>query len=185
MQIRGWSNFGAIFFGSVFCSLEIIIIVSSLTGEGVDHLRNHLKNLSEEKIWKHDSGTVTNKVFFSQNGSNEFKSPQQICANSVRAALLDTTPSNVAYTIKPKIVDWNEEEEVFLSTFSYYLLKGLYIAVEIDCEKDRVARLIVGKEGQRIAEITDRVRSHMHTLFQRDLVLRINVKCNKKEYNIY
>ena len=98
---------------------------------------------------------------------------------------MDTTPSNVAYTIKPKIVDWNEEEEVFLPTFSYYLLKGLYIAVEIDCEKNRVARLIVGKEGQRIAEITDRVRSHMHTLFQRDLVLRINVKCNKKEYNIY
>ncbi|KHJ92200.1 hypothetical protein OESDEN_07916 [Oesophagostomum dentatum] len=96
------------------------------------------------------------------------QNPQQICIDSVRAALLDTTPSNVAYKLKPKISEWKEEGEV------------LQIVVEINCDKERIGRLLVGKGGRRIAEIGKHVNDHMHSLFARQLFVRILVKCNGK-----
>ncbi|KHJ88412.1 hypothetical protein OESDEN_11794 [Oesophagostomum dentatum] len=144
MNVRGWSNFDAVFF------------VSSLTGEGIEPLRDHLKKLSQERKWRMDEMAVTTK------------NPQQICIDSVRAALLDTTPSNVAYKLKPRISEWKEEGEV------------LQIVVEINCDKERIGRLLVGKGGRRIAEIGKRVNDHMHSLFARQLFVRILVKCNGK-----
>ncbi|KJH42230.1 hypothetical protein DICVIV_11782 [Dictyocaulus viviparus] len=49
-NIRGWSNFSAVFF------------VSALTGEGIEPLRQHLKKLSIEKVWKQNEMAVTNVV---------------------------------------------------------------------------------------------------------------------------
>ncbi|VDM71885.1 unnamed protein product [Strongylus vulgaris] len=145
MNVRGWSNFDAVFF------------VSSLTGEGIEPLRDHLKKLSIERKWRMDEMAVTSR------------DPQQICIDSVRAALLDTTPSNVAYQLKPRINEWKVDGEV------------LQIIVEINCDKERIGRLIIGKVGgRRIAEIGKRVNDHMHTLFARQLFVRILVKHNGK-----
>ncbi|KAK6746236.1 hypothetical protein RB195_012384 [Necator americanus] len=143
-NIRGWSGFDAVFF------------VSSLTGEGIEPLRDHLKKLSQERKWRLDEMAVTTKT------------PQAICIDSVRAALLDTTPANVAYKLKPRITEWKVEGEV------------LQIVVEINCDKERIGRLIVGKGGRRIAEIGKRVNDHMHNLFERQLFVRILVKNNGK-----
>ncbi|EPB77960.1 hypothetical protein ANCCEY_02946 [Ancylostoma ceylanicum] len=132
-NVRGWSSFDAVFY------------VSSLTGEGIEPLRDHLKKLSTERQWRMDEMAITTK------------SPQHICIDSVRAALLDTTPSNVAYKLKPRITEWKVEGEV------------LQIVVEINCDKERIGRLLVGKGGRRIAEIGKRVNDHMHTLFARQL----------------
>ncbi|RCN50154.1 hypothetical protein ANCCAN_03759 [Ancylostoma caninum] len=144
MNVRGWSGFDAVFY------------VSSLTGEGIEPLRDHLKKLSTERQWRMDEMAITTK------------SPQHICVDSVRAALLDTTPSNVAYKLKPRITEWKVEGEV------------LQIVVEINCDKERIGRLLVGKGGRRIAEIGKRVNDHMHTLFARQLFVRILVKHNGK-----
>ncbi|KIH69177.1 hypothetical protein ANCDUO_00479 [Ancylostoma duodenale] len=127
MNVRGWSGFDAVFY------------VSSLTGEGIEPLRDHLKKLSTERQWRMDEMAITTK------------SPQHICIDSVRAALLETTPSNV-----------------------------LQIVVEINCDKERIGRLLVGKGGRRIAEIGKRVNDHMHTLFARQLFVRILIKHNGK-----
>ncbi|CAJ0605470.1 unnamed protein product [Cylicocyclus nassatus] len=144
INVRGWSNFDAVFF------------VSSLTGEGIEPLREHLKRLSFDRNWRMDEMAVTSR------------NPQQICVDSVRAALLDTTPSNVAYQLKPKISEWKVDGEV------------LQIVVEINCNKERVGRLLIGKGGRRIAEIGKRVNDHMHSLFARQLFVRIIVKHNGK-----
>ncbi|CAJ0589845.1 unnamed protein product [Cylicocyclus nassatus] len=144
INIRGWSNFDAVFF------------VSSLTGEGIEPLREHLKKLSFDRNWRMDEMAVTSR------------NPQQICVDSVRAALLDTTPSNVAYQLKPKITEWKVDGEV------------LQILVEISCNKERIGRLLIGKGGRRITEIGKRVNDHMHSLFARQLFVRIVVKHNGK-----
>ncbi|KAK6031992.1 hypothetical protein OSTOST_01838 [Ostertagia ostertagi] len=131
-----------------------------LTGEGIDPLRRHLKDMASEKRWRLDQMTITTK------------SPQQLCVESVRAALLDTLPANVAYVLQPKISEWNEDGEV------------LQIVVDIHCEKERIGKLIIGKGGQRIAEIGKRVNDHMSNLFARQLFVRILVKHNKKVINV-
>ncbi|PIO76020.1 hypothetical protein TELCIR_01911 [Teladorsagia circumcincta] len=106
-DIRGWSNFCAVFF------------VSSLTGEGIDPLRRHLKEMASEKRWRLDEMTITTNV--------------------------------------------------------------LQVVVDIHCEKERIGKLILGKGGQRIAEIGKRVNDHMSNLFARQLFVRILVKHNKKQ----
>ncbi|KAK5975947.1 G domain-containing protein [Trichostrongylus colubriformis] len=100
------------------------------------------------------------------------QSPQQLCVESVRAALLDTLPANVAYVLQPKINEWNEDGEV------------LQIVVEVPCEKERIGKLVLGKGGQRIAEIGKRVNDHMSNLFARQLFVRILVKHNNKVVSI-
>ncbi|VDK56692.1 unnamed protein product [Cylicostephanus goldi] len=165
INVRGWSNFDAVFFGECISGFSFHwffflhaeqFLVSSLTGEGIEPLREHLKKLSFERNWRMDEMAVTSR------------NPQQICVDSVRAALLDTTPSNVAYQLKPKISEWKVEGEV------------LQIVVEINCDKERIGRLLIGKGGRRIAEIGKRVNDHMHSLFARQLFVRIIIKHNGK-----
>uniref|UniRef100_A0A0K0DF30 G domain-containing protein n=1 Tax=Angiostrongylus cantonensis TaxID=6313 RepID=A0A0K0DF30_ANGCA len=100
------------------------------------------------------------------------QSPQQICLDSVRAALLDTVPSNVAYCLRPKICEWVEDGDV------------LKIVVEILCEKERIGRLVLGKGGQRITEIGRRVNDHMHNLFTRQLFVRVLIKHKGQIVNV-
>ncbi|VDK37535.1 unnamed protein product, partial [Anisakis simplex] len=65
-DIRGWSKFDAVFF------------VSSLTGEGIDSLREHLFRIGENKAHRFDENTITTKK------------PQAICEDAIRAELLDS-----------------------------------------------------------------------------------------------
>ncbi|CAJ0575421.1 unnamed protein product, partial [Mesorhabditis spiculigera] len=148
MDIRGWSNFSAVFFAS------------ALTGEGIQPLRNHLKTLAEKREWRMDPSAVTTKR------------PQDICAESVRGALLDVLPSDLAYNLQPKVSEWNQDGEV------------LQIVVDIPCKTERIAKLIIGKSGgSRIIEIGQRVNDHLATLFQRQLFVRILVKHQGKIVN--
>ncbi|CAJ0595522.1 unnamed protein product [Cylicocyclus nassatus] len=121
------------------------------------HERNeHLKKLSFDRNWRIGGMAVPSR------------NPQQICVVSFLATLLDTTPSNVAYQLKPKISEWKVDGEV------------LQIAVEINCNKERIGRLLIGKGDRRITEIGKRVNDHMHSLYARQLFVRIIVKHNGK-----
>ncbi|CAA87384.1 GTPase Era, mitochondrial [Caenorhabditis elegans] len=142
--ICGWSGFERVFF------------VSSLNGEGIDELRDHLMSISPQGEWKMQDGMPTGE------------SAQQLCIDSIRAAVLDTTPSDVAYTVQIRISEWEEQGEV------------LQIVGEIRCQKPRDGSLIIGKGGKRISEIGRRVNEHLHSLFQRQLYARLIVTHNGK-----
>lgn len=143
-EICGWSGFERVFF------------VSSLTGEGVDELRSHLVTISPDGDWKMEDGMPTGET------------AQQLCIDSIRAAVLDTTPSNVAYSVQVRISEWQEQGEV------------LQIVGEIRCQKQRDGSLVIGKGGKRISEIGRRVNEHLHALFQRQLYARLIVTHNGK-----
>ncbi|CAB3405275.1 unnamed protein product [Caenorhabditis bovis] len=132
-NVNGWSGFDRVFF------------VSSLTSEGIDALRTHLIDVSPPGDWKLDESRPTNE------------SAQQLCRDSIRAAVLDTTPSDVAYTVRVGINEWDESGEI------------LQIVADIKCLKPRDGVLIIGKTGRRISEIGRRVNEHLHSLFQRQL----------------
>ncbi|KAF1763749.1 hypothetical protein GCK72_003694 [Caenorhabditis remanei] len=142
--ICGWSGFERVFF------------VSSLNGEGIDELRQHLMSISPDGEWKMNEGMPTGE------------SAQQLTIDSIRAAVLDTTPSDVAYSVQIRISEWEEQGEV------------LQIVGEIRCQKPRDGTLIIGKGGKRISEIGRRVNEHLHSLFQRQLYARLIVTCNGK-----
>ncbi|GMT33591.1 hypothetical protein PFISCL1PPCAC_24888, partial [Pristionchus fissidentatus] len=147
IEERGWSQFDAVFY------------VSALSGEGIEPLREHLKTLSTTRRWRLDENAVTTKT------------PQSICEESVRAALLDTVPSDMAYRLTPRVSEWREDGEI------------LQVVVDINCGKERIARNLVGRGGSKIIEVGKRVNNHMTSLFQRQLFVRILVKFNGKVYN--
>ncbi|KJH42231.1 hypothetical protein DICVIV_11783 [Dictyocaulus viviparus] len=120
-----------------------------------------LRSVNAKDLRSHDKensvGYVQSSIVASTSNSQQRHphTPQQICLDSVRAALLDTIPSYIAYSLRPKICEWNEDGEI------------LQIVVEINCEKDRVGRVVLGNGGWRVTEIGRRVNDHMHNLFTR------------------
>lgn len=125
IDIRGWSNFSAIFFAS------------ALTGEGVQPIRNYLKVLDDFTIkslifsqwprkengeWirmqsrqRHHKYTICLMFHWNRFHLHFFKAFfQAICVESVRAALLDTLPGDIAYNLRPKVSEWTQDGEVFL-----------------------------------------------------------------------
>ncbi|CAD6186574.1 unnamed protein product [Caenorhabditis auriculariae] len=138
-DVNGWSGFDRVFF------------VSSLTGEGIDDLRNHLKGVATSGEWLMEADQLTDKT------------PQELCTDAIRAAVLDMVHGDVAYTVRVGISEWVEQGEV------------LQIVGDIQCAKHRDGVLIIGKGGGRISEIGRRVNAHLHSLFQRQLYVRLVV----------
>ncbi|TKR72949.1 hypothetical protein L596_020328 [Steinernema carpocapsae] len=133
-----------------------VFYVSALTGEGIDGLRSHLMSLAEPSEWRVDESTLTTKE------------PQEICKERVRAALLDELPSDVAYKLKISICEWELVGDV------------LQIIVDIKVDKPRIAHLVLGKSGSKIATIGRVVNKHLQNLFQQQLFVRLHVKLDKK-----
>uniref|UniRef100_F1L7Z2 GTP-binding protein n=1 Tax=Ascaris suum TaxID=6253 RepID=F1L7Z2_ASCSU len=143
-DIRGWSNFDAVFF------------VSSLTGEGIDALREHLYELSEDKAYRFDENMVTTKK------------PMAICEDAIRAQLLDNLPSDIAYALKIKVTEWQMEGDV------------LQIVAEVQCDKEKWGRYVLGKGNSKIMKIGKAVNVSMQNLFKQQLFVRILVKSRGK-----
>ncbi|PAV89801.1 hypothetical protein WR25_21628 isoform A [Diploscapter pachys] len=148
INVRGWPHFQAVFF------------VSSLTGEGVEPLRDYLKKISEEGEWRTGSQEVTTR------------DPKDICCDSIRAAMLDTVYGEVPYLAKIKINEWIEEGEV------------LQVVAEVHLDKDRDAKHLMGPGGHRMAQIGERVNQHLHTLFRRQLFVEMAPKPDEDEKKV-
>ncbi|KAK0403308.1 hypothetical protein QR680_016851 [Steinernema hermaphroditum] len=133
-----------------------VFFVSALNGEGIDNLRKHLMDLAEPSVWKVDETTITTKE------------PQAICIERVRAEMLDHLPSDVAYKLKISICEWQLVGDV------------LQIIVDINCDKARVAQMVLGKGGSRVAAAERVVNKHLQNLFQQQLFVRLHVR-NKNQ----
>lgn len=60
----------------------------------------------------------------------------------------------------------------------------LQIVADVDCEKERMARMVVGSHGLTIAETAKAVNESMQNLLGQQLFVRILVKVNGKLYNL-
>ncbi|VDN06649.1 unnamed protein product [Thelazia callipaeda] len=146
-DIKGWSNFQAVFF------------VSALTGEGIDTVRNYLHELGlqKEHIFKEEVITT--------------KKPLKICQDAIRAEFLNRIPPYIAYNLAIKITEWGMEGEV------------LQIVAEIECKKDRIARIVVGEHGLTITAVAKEINESLQNLLAQQLFVRILVKVNGKVFD--
>uniref|UniRef100_A0A915PRL8 G domain-containing protein n=1 Tax=Setaria digitata TaxID=48799 RepID=A0A915PRL8_9BILA len=147
-NIKGWSNFQAVFF------------VSALTGEGINTVRDFLLRLAlrREHIFKQEILTT--------------KKPVMICQDAIRAEFLNRIPSYIAYDLKVNVTEWVMEGEV------------LQIVAEIECKKDRIARIVVGEHGLTVAAVAKEVNESLQNLLAQQLFLRILVKVNGKLFDL-
>lgn len=138
---------------------QSVFFVSALTGEGIETLRNYLHELGlkKEHIFKEQFLTT--------------KKPILICQDAIRAQFLDRIPAYIAYALKINVTEWQMEGEV------------LQIVVEIDCKKDREARIVLGEHGLTITAVAKEVNESMQNLLAQQLFVRILVKVNGKLYD--
>lgn len=107
MGQNGWPNFKSVFF------------VSSVTGDGIDALRQYLKELSTPLEWHYNKDTITTKVsyflLYCTNIFFYFKEPKAICLENIRSKFLDILPAYISYGLKLHICEWEHlEPNVFL-----------------------------------------------------------------------
>uniref|UniRef100_A0A0R3RS81 KH type-2 domain-containing protein n=1 Tax=Elaeophora elaphi TaxID=1147741 RepID=A0A0R3RS81_9BILA len=141
-------------------NFQDVFFVSALTGEGIDMLRDHLHQLGlqKEHIFKQEMLTT--------------KKPVMICQDAIRAEFLNRIPPYIAYALKINVTEWDMEGEV------------LQIVAEVECKKDRIARIVIGEHGLTITAVAKEVNESLQNLLAQQLFVRILVKVESKLFDI-
>ncbi|KAL3989699.1 50S ribosome-binding GTPase family protein [Acanthocheilonema viteae] len=141
-------------------NFQDVFFVSALTGEGIDVLRDHLHQLGlqKEHLFKQEILTT--------------KKPVIICQDAIRAEFLNRIPSYIAYALKITVTEWDMEGEV------------LQIVAEVECKKDRIARIVIGEHGLTITAVAKEVNESLQNLLAQQLFVRILVKVEGKLFDI-
>ncbi|VDK77323.1 unnamed protein product [Litomosoides sigmodontis] len=100
------------------------------------------------------------------------KKPVSICRDAIRAEFLSRIPPYIAYTLKINITEWSMEGEV------------LQIVAEVECKKDRIARVVTGGHGLTIVAVAKEVNESLQNLLGQQLFVRILVKVEGKLFDI-
>uniref|UniRef100_A0A0K0FLA4 Uncharacterized GTP-binding protein (inferred by orthology to a C. elegans protein) n=1 Tax=Strongyloides venezuelensis TaxID=75913 RepID=A0A0K0FLA4_STRVS len=150
LDIRGWPNFGSVFF------------VSSLTGEGIDGLRDYLLKLSTPGEWIYDENTLTTK------------NPKDICLDQIKAECLNFLPSEVGYGVKLKIMEWNFNND----------RNHLNIIVELVCIKKRWAKFLLNTDPTILDLIEETVNNAVQNLINQPLYIKLLVKYKGKTVTV-
>ncbi|VIO88425.1 Hypothetical GTP-binding protein E02H1.2 in chromosome II, putative [Brugia malayi] len=140
-------------------NFQDVFFVSALTGEGIDILRDHLHKLGlrKEHVFKQEMLTT--------------KKPAIICQDAIRAEFLNRIPPYIAYTLKISVTEWDMQGEV------------LQIVAEVECKKDRIARIVVGDHGLTIIAVAKEVNESLQNLLAQQLFVRILVKVGGKLFD--
>ncbi|XP_024941796.1 GTPase Era, mitochondrial isoform X2 [Cephus cinctus] len=137
----GWPNFSDVF------------MVSALTGDGINDLREYLLASAKSRDWKYDPETFSDQP------------PEKILERVVQSKLLDTLPKELPYQMKLEIEHFDYCDDGSISA-----LVIIYVASK------RISSLLVGSRGGRIREIAVQAEQQLCNAFQRSVRLRLYAK---------
>ncbi|CAK5095258.1 unnamed protein product [Meloidogyne enterolobii] len=139
---NGWPHFKAVFF------------TSAQTNEGIDILREYLRENSVDKQWSFAPQTVSKK------------NSRLLCAEYVRSALLNNCPPHVAYKLRVSITEWEFDEDLPVNE------QMLKVAANIFCENEREARQV----WYRMEEIENAVLQQLQQVFCQNVIFRLFIR---------
>ncbi|CAK5072614.1 unnamed protein product [Meloidogyne enterolobii] len=139
---NGWPHFKAVFF------------TSAQTNEGIDILREYLRENSVDKQWSFSPQTVSKK------------NSRLLCAEYVRSALLNNCPPHVAYKLRVSITEWEFDEDLPVNE------QMLKVAANIFCENEREARQV----WYRMEEIENAVLQQLQQVFCQNVIFRLFIR---------
>ncbi|XP_053205777.1 GTPase Era, mitochondrial-like [Panonychus citri] len=140
-----WPNFSKVF------------MVSALTGDGVDELKDYMIETAKPCQWKYNEKIVTNQ------------DPQALAISIVREKFLDHGQWDTPYLLKFRIVTWELDE-----------MKNLHIVITALCPKSAKMISIIGPEGGLIARISAEARQELIDTFNCEVRLKVIVKCTER-----
>ncbi|XP_015683253.1 GTPase Era, mitochondrial [Protobothrops mucrosquamatus] len=138
---KGWPGFREIF------------MLAALQEEEVDTLKKYLLKQAQPGPWEYHSEVLTSQ------------SPQEICANLIRARLLEHLPYEVPYLVTQKTALWEEGPGGELQIVQHLMVP-----------KERYLKMLIGHQGQVIGRIATEAGYDLMDAFLCEVQLKLSVQ---------
>ncbi|XP_050419939.1 GTPase Era, mitochondrial [Adelges cooleyi] len=136
----GWEKFKDVF------------MVSALTGDGVQDIKDYLLHNSKPSAWMFPEGTLTDKQ------------DTDLILEVVKSKLLNYLPNEVPYNL-----------QIELEYFELSSDGNMHIVVLIGCSTLRIEKLVIGNKGSRIRKIAREAEQNLRDVFFTDVFLKLVV----------
>ncbi|XP_015795386.1 GTPase Era, mitochondrial [Tetranychus urticae] len=134
-----------------------VFMISALTNDGVEDLREYMIATAKPCSWKYNSSIVTNQ------------DPQSLAISIVREKFLDFGYWDTPYLLKFQVEAWEVD-----------VMNNLHIVIIALCPKNNKMTSIIGPEGATIARISAEARQELMDTFNCQVRLKVIVKCTEK-----
>ncbi|XP_050540266.1 GTPase Era, mitochondrial-like [Daktulosphaira vitifoliae] len=136
----GWDKFRDVF------------MISSLTGDGVQDIKDYLIQKSKPSSWIFPEGTLTDKQ------------DTDLILEIIKANLLNNLPNEVPYKL-----------QIELEYFEVSSDGNMHIVVLVGCDTERLEKLVIGKKGNRIRRVAKESEQNLRNVFFTDVFLKLVV----------
>ncbi|XP_052072690.1 GTPase Era, mitochondrial-like [Mytilus californianus] len=133
-----------------------VFMISALENDGVEEFKDYLVKQAKAGDWMYHSSVLVDE--------NPFEIAKQI----VWEKLLEYLPKNMPYQLHPEIVLWEVDRDGTLS-----------IIMDIETPKVAELRLLLGKDGVNIRNISQEAKQGLLNTFRCELNLRLQIKLAK------
>ena len=148
-ELQGWSKFSRVF------------MVSALSGDGVEDIKNHLLTRAYPGKWKFPPDVVTPQ------------DPASLVTLTVREKLMDNLPHEVPYFIRQRIQTWDVNRT-----------GTLCVCMDLIATKHAHMSLVLGPQGKTISKIASEARQELSNAFKCDVSLKLIAKCSQRRRKV-
>nr|XP_034182816.1 GTPase Era, mitochondrial [Osmia lignaria] len=135
-----------------------IFMISALTGDGIDDLRNYLLDSAKVQEWKYEKDCNTDQTV------------ENIIQETVRAKLMDVLPAEMPFNIKLQMEHFDYTED-----------DGIQCTLALNCPKPNYMKTLLTHKGEKIKHIAFHVEKELRNAFRKPVIVRLSVQCDKKK----
>ncbi|XP_076654076.1 GTPase Era, mitochondrial [Halictus rubicundus] len=129
-----------------------VFMISALTGDGVDDLRNYLLDCAKGRDWQYHGNLYTDQ------------SLETIVTETIRAKLLDHLPDDIPYKIRVKIEHFDVADDGTVST-----------SVILECPGSYYKSALLKNKGEMIKLVAVAVEKELRHAFRTSVLARLVV----------
>ncbi|CAK9823101.1 GTPase Era, mitochondrial [Anthophora retusa] len=139
-----------------YLKFDDIFMVSALTGNGVDDLRNYLLDSAKANNWKYKENTYINQPI------------ETIIEETVRAKLMDVLPAEMPYKIKIKVEHCDFTDD-----------GGITSIVLLECPRKNYVKSLFKYNRFKIKYVAHKAETELRHAFRNTVCVRLNVQCSE------
>ncbi|XP_016842538.1 GTPase Era, mitochondrial isoform X2 [Nasonia vitripennis] len=121
-------------------------------GDGVDDLRNYFLDSAKERTWEYNKKTYSDQT------------PDTIVQEIVKAKFLDDLPQELPYLVDVVAEHVEKCED-----------GSMNVVVNVNCPSARIARMIIGRSGERVKKVAKEAEQVLCTTFTTAVRLKIAI----------
>nr|XP_033321873.1 GTPase Era, mitochondrial [Megalopta genalis]XP_033321874.1 GTPase Era, mitochondrial [Megalopta genalis]XP_033321875.1 GTPase Era, mitochondrial [Megalopta genalis]XP_033321876.1 GTPase Era, mitochondrial [Megalopta genalis] len=129
-----------------------VFMISALSGDGVNDLRNYLLDCAKERDWQYSEDSYTDQ------------SIETIVRETVRAKLLDHLPQDIPYMIQTKIEHFDIKDDGTAT-----------VSVLLECSQNYFKTALLKNKGEMIKLIAIAVEKELRHAFRTNILVRLTV----------